>query len=237
MADNLLTAQLSGTQTGGRPPHLPDELWDPATNQVRTEALLKAYLDMQARQGASVGAGADHTQLLKQLGVPDGPDGYAIQADHGLFEADPEINARLHAAGFTPDQAQLVYDLAAERFVPLVQEIAAGFEAERQLQRLIEHFGGEDKWRETSRQLLAWANKNLPPAAVEGLASTADGILALHKLMQSGEPTTLRGGTETATGEEELRSLMRDPRYWRDKNPDVVARVTQGFEKLYPGGR
>src|SRR3954471_9325564 len=100
-------------------------------------------------------AGPERADLLRMLGVPDAPEGYCIACDHGMFESDPDLNRRLHAAGFTPEQAQLVYDLAAERLVPMIQQIAFDFEAEREIQRLITHFGGEDAWRETSRQLLA----------------------------------------------------------------------------------
>ena len=34
--------------------------------------------------------------------------------------------------------------------------------------------------------------------------------------------------------EGELRDLMRDPRYWRDHDGDLVKRVTEGFRRLYP---
>lgn len=237
MADNLLKPD-GGAGGDGRPAGLPDKFWDPEQGTIRVDALLKSYLELE-RQLAAAPAAPDQPQMLRHPGVPDQPDGYQVRCDHGLFEPDPEINRKLHGAGFTPHQAQLLYDLAAERFLPLVQEIAAGFEAERQLQRLVEHFGGEEKWRETSRQMLAWAERNLPPAAVEGLATTAEGVLALHRLMSAGEPVTL-GGRATAAGsggEAELQALMRDPRYWRDRQPDIVARVTDGFARLYPGGR
>src|SRR3954469_9445816 len=79
----------------------------------------------------------DRATLLSLLGVPDTPDGYCIDCGHGLFDADPVLNHKLHAAGFTPDQAQLVYDLAAERLVPMIQQIAFEFEAEREVARLI----------------------------------------------------------------------------------------------------
>lgn len=31
-----------------------------------------------------------------------------------------------------------------------------------------------------------------------------------------------------------LSQMMRDPRYWRDRDPELVARVTEGFQRLYP---
>jgi hypothetical protein len=28
--------------------------------------------------------------------------------------------------------------------------------------------------------------------------------------------------------------MMRDPRYWRERDPALVAQVTEGFKRLYP---
>ncbi len=240
MAENLLTSSVPGPD--GVPP-VPEKFRDPETGAVRVDALLKSYLELERKLSAPVPgpaaaqAPADRPSLLKALGVPDGPDGYCIACDHGMFQPDPDINSRLHGAGFTPDQAQLVYDLAAERLVPLIQELAAEFQAEREVERLVAHFGGEERWREVSRQLLAWAGKNLPPAAVEGLSTTYEGVMALHRMMTGNEPAALSlpSGRAPGGGEAELQTLMRDPRYWRDRDPSVVSRVTEGFQRLYPG--
>ena len=32
-----------------------------------------------------------------------------------------------------------------------------------------------------------------------------------------------------------LRRMMRDPRYWRSREPDFVRRVTEGFRRLTGG--
>jgi len=228
MADNLLTAAATTTPAG-----VPDKFLDPQTGAVRVDALVKSYQELERRLAAG---GAVPAALASP--APASPDEYHIACDHGLFEACPEINARLHAAGFAPEQAQLVYDLAAERLMPLIQELVAEFQADREVQRLIQHFGGEEKWRAVSRQLLAWAAKNLPAPAVEGLSTTYEGVMALYRMMTGSEPSALaRGDTPAEGGETELHTLMRDPRYWRDRDPGVVARVTEGFQRLYPGGR
>ncbi|MBQ1394042.1 MAG: hypothetical protein IIY81_11040 [Lachnospiraceae bacterium] len=33
--------------------------------------------------------------------------------------------------------------------------------------------------------------------------------------------------------EKELRNLMKDPRYWKHQDPEVVKRVEEGFKRLY----
>lgn len=253
MADTLLTE--SAAPTAAAPPlPIPEKFRDPKTGELRVEALLKSYLELERRlsqqppaQPAEAAvppepaafdpASLDPAQLRRLLGAPESAAGYCIACDHGLFQPDPEINGRLFEAGYTPAQAQLLYDLAAERMVPLIQTVAAEFQAEREVERLVARFGGEERWREVSRQLLAWAGKTLPPAAVEGLATSYEGVMALYAMMTGSEPSALSmAGSRPAggDGEAELRTLMRDPRYWRDRDPAVIARVTEGFQRLYP---
>lgn len=33
--------------------------------------------------------------------------------------------------------------------------------------------------------------------------------------------------------EEKLRNMMRDPKYWRDNDPDYAAQIRNGFNRLY----
>jgi len=232
MAESLLTTPETPAptgapteaQTGARPPHIPEKFWDAQAGAVRVDALLKSYQELERR--------------LHTGAAPASPEEYCIACDHGLFEPDPEINTRLHAAGFAPEQAQLVYDLAAERMMPLVQELVGQFQSEREVERLVAQFGGEEKWREVSRQILAWASKSLPAPAVEGLSTTYEGVMALYRMMTGSEPSALKGAdVPAAGGEGELHTLMRDPRYWRDRDPSLIARVTEGFQRLYPTGR
>ncbi|WP_420549042.1 hypothetical protein [Curvivirga sp.] len=42
-------------------------------------------------------------------------------------------------------------------------------------------------------------------------------------------------GPQAASGSEEaLRKMMRDPRYWRERDPEMIEKVTKGFGRLYP---
>jgi hypothetical protein len=60
--------------------------------------------------------------------------------------------------------------------------------------------------------------------------------MALRRMMASGEPGPLGQGVAAAPQDEAaIRTLMRDPRYWRDRDPGLVAQVTEGFRRLYGG--
>ena len=223
MTDNLLTGDIAGApKNPGAPAGLPPQFWDAASGNLKLEELLKAYQDLERR-------------LAEAAQRPASVDDYAVDCSHGLFEPDPDVNGRLFEAGFSPQQAQLLYDLAAERLLPTLQGLAADLQAEREMERLVAHFGGPEKWRAVSRQLLAWGKRNLPEAAVEGLATTYDGVMALYRMMKGDGPAALKGdGGQGGVSEDELRALMRDPRYWRDRDQSVVAKVTEGYRRLYP---
>ena len=55
-------------------------------------------------------------------------------------------------------------------------------------------------------------------------------------MMQAREPAVLQDadGPQREVDEATLTRLMRDPRYWRDRDPAIVAQVTEGFQRLYP---
>ena len=118
--------------------------------------------------------------------------------------------------------------------VPLVFQIAADYNAEREIDKLLKQFGGEEQWREISRQLLAFGQKSLPADVLETLSSSYEGVMALYRMMKGEEPGLSRAeSTGPGQGEMELQSMMRDPKYWRDQDPSFVAKVTEGFQKLY----
>jgi len=225
-----------------RPGHVPEKFWDAQDGSVRVDALLRSYAELERHLGSVPrlpGDDADAESMdrfRRALGMPESPDDYVVEIADVLGEPDPAVNRRLHEAGLTNAQAQAVYDLAGEYLVPLIEQAAVEFEAERQTERLAAHFGGAERWREVSGQLLAWGRAHLPPATLDALASTYEGVVALHGMMSSAEPAlgAVPAGGD-APDEGGLRGMMRDPRYWRDRDPAFVGRVTAGYRRLFGG--
>lgn len=220
MTDNLLTPEVEDTQTM-KPETLPEKFWDADTGEIRLDELIKSYIALEKK-------------LSSGPQIPASAEDYCVNCDHGLFTPDTELNQRLHSGGFTQDQVQMVYDLAAERMVPMILEIAGEFKADREMDRLAAAFGGPEKWQEISRQLLAYGRKNLPGDVLDNLSSSFEGVMMLHRMMK-GEDGMASSRVEAAEGLEEsdLRGMMRDPKYWRQKDPAFVGKVTEGFRKLY----
>ena len=69
---------------------------------------------------------------------------------------------------------------------------------------------------------------------LEALSTSYEGIMALYQMMQSSEPKAIKEKTPSLqAGDEELKNMVRDPKYWRDKDPAFVAKVTQAFQDFY----
>jgi len=225
-----------------RPAGVPEKFWDGEAGCIRTDALLKSYLEIERKLGSMIALPADDAdldgrrRLHRALGVPESPDGYQVAAPSDLVESNPEINAKLHAAGFTPQQAQLVYDLAADHLLPLVDEVLDEFGSARDSERLAHRFGGNEAWRALAAQIKTWGHANLSDEVFTTLSTSYDGVLAMHQMMQAREPAVLHDGEgpQAALDEASLSQMMRDPCYWRDRDPGVIAKVTEGFRRLYP---
>ena len=224
---NVSASRQSSGQMSGRPSGLPDAFWDEQKKQVKLDELIAAYNDLAKRD--------DNLVETNLRNIPESYDQYRINIPSPLLDVDEDILKRFYEKGFTNEQAQLVYDLAGERVLPVLDEMSINFEAERQLEKLARHFGGRDKFNEVSRQLSAWAKQNVNPEVYDALASTSEGVIALYNMMSSAEPSLLKEGAETGElSEASLRKMMEDPRYWRDKDSAYIAKITRGFEKLYP---
>ena len=170
--------------------------------------------------------------------VPETPDAYAITLSEGMEEIDSDLNQRLHAAGFSNAQAQLVYDLAGEVLSPLLGDLDQAAQRATDRAALATEFGGAESWKKLAPKIESWGKANLPEAAFDTLCQTADGVRAMHRMMTHGDEAAL-GKTDGRAGEtglrSEIRRKMNDPRYWRDRDPTLVAEVQADFARLSGG--
>ncbi len=210
-----------------RPESVPAKFWDDETGAVRTDALMKSYAALEQKLSSKE----------TRAEPPETAEGYELTLQSELLKADPEINARLHAKGFTNEQVQEVYNLAAEKLVPMILDMVNDLQADREIERIVERFGGPEAWARVSRQLLAFGRKHLDANTLATLASSYDGIITLHRMMlekSGGNVLESEGrGKAASIDEQALAKMMKDPRYWRDRDPAYIAKVTEGFERLY----
>ncbi|MBT4890049.1 MAG: hypothetical protein HON65_10905 [Rhodospirillales bacterium] len=224
--ENTAPVEMKTTETEAideRPSHIPEKFWNMETGSLRTDDLMKSYNELEKKF------------TVEPVNVPKSADDYDIKIDNDLFNADQEINERLHKAGFTNEQTQLVYDMAIEQLLPAAQQLSESLSQKAQAAQLEKQFGGKARWNETERQLRNWGRSNLSMEAFETMSKNYDGVMAMNRMMQKNEPPILSGGSSapSALSERDLKSMMNDPRYWRDQNPAYIEQIRQGFEALY----
>jgi len=212
-------------QSGERPDFLPEKFWDPEGKKARYDMMAQSYRALERK----IGQGG-HKSM-----APDHHGAYKLSCKSDLFTENPVVNQRLHVAGFSNEQAQVVYDLAHEALEPLVAEIFALVHAQAQGDRLVERFGGEDRWDETARQLKLWGEQKFGQQAFAHMTSSVEGVISLYEMMGKDEPDMMSGAAPQGLNSEgAIRKLMRDPKYWRERDPSMVAKVRAGFKSLYP---
>lgn len=235
MKDMKNEAAAPAERSNPRPEGIPAKFWDAGRGALDADGLLKSYAELERKLGKLSARAREKNVLDLALETDGAREAYDIALKHRMLKIDEEVNARLRAAGFTNAQAQLVYDLAAEVMMPMVEELVEEFRSYRELERLEEHFGGEERFDEISRQLATWAARNVPPEIFDSLNSSYYGVIALYNMMANSEPGMLGPGGAPSGGlsEKKLREMMRDPRYWRDGDKDFIRRVDDGFKTLY----
>ena len=120
-----------------------------------------------------------------------------------------------------------------------MQSMAGEYKADREVEKLVAHFGGGDKWHEVSRQLLAFGKNTLPDHVLDNMTCSFEGVLALHRMMKAGIPSAQQSYSDEdsepscSSDRRALDAMLKDRRYWKEKDPEFIAQVTQGFERLY----
>jgi len=222
MAEQNITSTAQATA----PTWLPAKFWNAKTGEVRVEQLARSYQELERMKAAPQAAS-----------LPTSAQDYQINVDHPL-NIDDTVNQRMFDEGFTNAQAQVVYDMAGEHLMPMMQQIAQDADDSKHVDRLVQHFGGSDRLEALRPQLRAWGEANLGSDVFETLASTSDGVIAMHEMMKNREPGLNRGAQGIGSASEaDLKRMMADPRYWREHDPSYVARVREGFRTLYPDGK
>lgn len=212
---------------------------------LNVDALLQSYQELEKKMGSMICIPKDDDSdevkkdFYHKIGVPESAEAYQIQIQNELLAADPDVNQKLYDLGFTNKQVQAVYDLAAEKVLPVIEDLAQEYEASRQRQALENHFGGKDKFDEVARQLSSWAKSNVDENLFSALSTTYEGVLALYKMMETSEPAVKTNAEFAGSGvsEEDLKQMMMSPAYWRDQNPELLKKVAEGFNRLYPAKR
>lgn len=203
---------------------------------LNTEALMKSYSELERKIGSMITVPtSDSDDNTKQrfnraIGVPETADEYP---ENEIF-GDENIRKKFHEIGLTTTQVEKIYSIATEFLSPVVSELFSKQNEANAIAELKNFFGTTEKMNDALNAIKTFGEKFLPNDAFEELCSTPQGIQSIYRMMQSMEPAVQTEKNETKNlTDEQLRRMMRDPKYWRDSDPEYVRKIENGFKKLY----
>ncbi|MBR4507364.1 MAG: hypothetical protein IKP24_02410 [Alphaproteobacteria bacterium] len=207
---------------------------DDGTTNV--DALLKSYNELEKKIGGMISVPHNDDDKVtrekfnRAIGVPENADDYP---KNDLFD-DESIKQKFHDMGLTSHQVEQIYSVAEEFLSPVITELFSVKNETDEISKLEKFFGSRDKMNDALSAINTFGEKFLPHDAFESLCSSASGIQGVYAMMQSMEPhiETNIDVQENLT-DADLRRMMRDPKYWRDADPEYVRKIENGFKKLY----
>lgn len=241
MSEEQVQEQVEEKQEDtGKPEHISDKFWDADSKSVNVEALSTSYNTLEKKLGKRT---EDLTKQIRQdmdnQKSKNVPKEYEIKLPDDLPE-DVQIDIdkeqplmkwwseKAKEMGFSQDQ----FNEGISQFVN--NEIGGLPNIEQEMLDL----GDNAKERVESANL--WAKKHLSEDAyntISNLASTSNGIKTLEEIMSLNKKSVMPSTPTAIEGKptlEDLRSMMKDPRYWKDGEKDngYIQRVTKLFEAI-----
>ncbi len=203
---------------------------------LNTDALLKSYSELEKKIGNMISIPTENSdenvraKFNKAIGVPDDASEYPVNE---IFD-DEALRQKFHEIGLTKNQVEKIYDIAEEYLSPVLSELFSLEKETNATAELKSFFGGEEKMLDALRAIKNFGERFLPQDAFDSLCSTPQGIQSVYKMMQSMEPNVLTDKSSSdILSDSDLRRMMKDPKYWRDQDPEYVRKIENGFKKLY----
>jgi hypothetical protein len=233
--DGLLDGAGESIPTTERPEWLPQKFWS-ENGEADYEAMAKSYSELEVFVGKrSEDMEADViAKLEKEVaeGLPEEPSGYAIpempegiNADNALMDS---WKGYCHNNGLDQDG----FNSGIEMFMQ--NGMSVGPSQEEEMGKL------GDNAKARTEAVGFWVNKNFTPEegkAIEQMATTADGVKALERMMES-QKSNIGNNLDVASTRKtrkDLEEMMLDPRYSNPSQRDAayVKQIDEAFSKMF----
>lgn len=222
-----------------RPEYIPEKFWNQDTGEANVEALSTSYNSLEKKLGQRT------DELTKQIRTDieqersaNTPEKYEVVLPEIPEDIELDVNEEQPLLQWWSETAKsmgLSQDQFNEGINQFVQNEISGLP---DTQEEMVALGDNAKQRIESADL--WAKKHLSEEGyntIAKIASTSNGVKALEEIMalnkDSNMPQT-QTAVEAKPSLADLRSMMKDPRYWKDgeKDPAYISRVSKLFEQV-----
>ena len=231
--------QETTTEESTKPEHISEKFWNQDTGEVNVESLSTSYNALEKKLGQRT------DELTKQIRTDieqernaKVPEKYEIvlpeipkDVEIDVSEDQPLLqwwSEKARSMGLSQEE----YNEGINTFVQ--NEIAGLPDIEEEKVNL----GDNAVQRIESTDL--WAKKHLSEEGyntIAKIASTANGVKAIEEIMALNKNSVMPQtptAVESKPSLEDLRSMMKDPKYWKDgeKDPAYIERVSKLFGQL-----
>ncbi len=203
---------------------------------LNTDALLKSYSELEKKIGTMISVPNENSdsdareKFYRAIGVPSSAAEYPKDT---MFD-DDALREKFFEIGLTSDQVEKIYQIANDFLTPVLSDLFNAQNETNAMNELKNFFGDDEKMCDALRAINAFGEKYLPREAFDTLCATPQGIRSIYTMMQSMEPNVQTDNPmQKNLTDNDLRQMMRDPKYWRDQDPEYVRKIENGFKKLY----
>jgi mRNA deadenylase 3'-5' endonuclease subunit Ccr4 len=223
-----------------RPEYVPEKFWDTDRNEIKVEELSASYNSLEKKLGMRTDELSNQIRTdIEQERKGSIPEKYEIVMPEIPEDVNIEVNEEQELlkewSNICKDNnlSQDVFNRGVNAFVN--NEIAGLPNIKSEMEIL----GDNAKARLEAAEL--WSKKYLSNEAYDTmsrLATTADGVKAIEEIMNITKSKPLPNANTVVDAELEendLRSMMNDPRYYdpSQRDPAYYAKVTKLYEKKY----
>lgn len=228
--DNVEVAVATEAPVSDRPEWLPEKFKSP-------EDMASSYSELESKLGQ--GESALREKIVAELETEAYANRPATAGDYAIPEViDEELatdNAlfqwwanHAHENGYSQEE----FEDGINQYAAALEAMGPDLEAEKTA------LGDNADARIEAVEL--WANKFFPEEfndVIIGIGQSAKGIEALEFLMSNMQQASVSpdGQPASRVSEDDLRSMMQDPRYWNPvkREQGFVKKVEEGFSQLY----
>tara|TARA_R110002051_G_scaffold14690_3_gene47109 strand:+ start:7923 stop:8675 length:753 start_codon:yes stop_codon:yes gene_type:complete len=220
------------------PEYVPEKFWDKDNNEVKIEDLGLSYKALEKKLGSRTeDLSAQIREDIKNESKASVPEDYEISLPELPENVNIDVDAEMPLLQWWKQTArekgmsQDEFNQGVEAFVNNEIQGLPNVDNEKGL------LGENASTRIEAADL--WSKKNLSEDTyntLSSLASTANGVKAIEELMALNKDApipNIQTAIEAAPSPDDLRSMMKDVRYWKDgeRDPAYVKKVTDMYEK------
>ncbi len=175
----------------------------------------------------------NQTDLLDLALITNGAENTNINFDNKIFEIKKRLQKKLFEKQFTDSDMTFLTKVMSEIVFDFIKKIQEEYNSLKELIKLETFFGGEKNFNEVAKQITMWATKNLPPDLFNNLNTTYLGVISLYNMMNTEDQSFIEQDFDkNFLTENDLKSMMKNPKYWKDQDKNFVKQVTDGWKYL-----